>query len=103
MCAVFYGNPVRANSYSDALLKRIPLPDKMALISISTVVLEIFLSSLVLVSAILVKYAVASRRPKQFPPGPPGIPIFGNVLQLPMNKAFLKSVLPLLLVRALLV
>lgn len=100
MCSLIYAKSMRATRYSGSLPKPNSLPDDMAFVSISTVLLSIFLSPLVFVSAILVKYAFASRRPKGFPPGPSGIPILGNVFQLPMNKAFLKSARPLILVRA---
>ena len=71
---------------------RLARPESMDFISVGTLVLQVFLALLVVVSATFVKYALASRRPKGFPPGPPGIPVLGNVLQLPLNKAFLKSV-----------
>jgi hypothetical protein len=36
------------------------------------------------------KYFWASRRPANFPPGPPTRPFVGNLHQLPKSKAFLK-------------
>ncbi|KIX07465.1 uncharacterized protein Z518_02118 [Rhinocladiella mackenziei CBS 650.93] len=41
-------------------------------------------------TGILVYYALASRRPKNFPPGPPTLPILGNLHIFPKTKAFLK-------------
>lgn len=32
----------------------------------------------------------ASRRPKGFPPGPPTVPFFGNITEVPRVKAFLQ-------------
>jgi hypothetical protein len=39
---------------------------------------------------VLVRYYLASRRPKNFPPGPPTLPFLGNITQVPTSKAFLK-------------
>ncbi|KAF2174241.1 hypothetical protein M409DRAFT_35217 [Zasmidium cellare ATCC 36951] len=38
----------------------------------------------------LVSLTLASRRPKSFPPGPPTVPILGNLPQLPTTKSFVK-------------
>jgi hypothetical protein len=43
-----------------------------------------------LVIATVVKYILASRRPKGFPNGPATLPLIGNLHQLPTTKAFLK-------------
>jgi hypothetical protein len=40
--------------------------------------------------ALLWKYFWASRRPKNFPPGPATLPFIGNLHQLPTAKSFLK-------------
>lgn len=44
----------------------------------------------ILVMAVLFKYFLASRRPNDFPPGPPTVPFLGNITQVPRTKAFLK-------------
>ncbi|KAK5653767.1 hypothetical protein OQA88_7924 [Cercophora sp. LCS_1] len=41
-------------------------------------------------AAVLLRYFLASRRPRNFPPGPPTVPFIGNVSQIPQAKAFLK-------------
>jgi hypothetical protein len=41
---------------------------------------------------VLVRYYLVSRRPKDFPPGPPTVPFLGNITQVPTSKAFLKYV-----------
>ena len=42
------------------------------------------------VVALLAKYVIRSRRPRDFPPGPRAIPLFGNLPQLPSTKTFLR-------------
>ncbi|KAH6648012.1 cytochrome P450 [Truncatella angustata] len=43
-----------------------------------------------MVVAVLFKYFLTSRRPKDFPPGPPTVPFIGNITQVPRVKAFLE-------------
>lgn len=50
------------------------------------------LSIVLFVVAVLCKYFLVSRRPKDFPPGPPIVPFLGNITQVPRAKAFLKYV-----------
>ena len=52
----------------------------------------ILLLGTVALVAFLVPYVYASRRPKDFPPGPTPLPMIGNIHQLPPTKAFLKFV-----------
>ncbi|KAH7260296.1 hypothetical protein MRS44_008930 [Fusarium solani] len=41
---------------------------------------------LILVSALLLQACLATRRPKDFPPGPPTTPFLGNILDVPLSK-----------------
>ena len=44
------------------------------------------------IATMLYQAACRSRRPKDFPPGPPTLPIIGNLNVLPTTKGFLKLV-----------
>lgn len=58
---------------------------------VSIISFQVLLSlSACVVVAVLWKYFWASKRPMNFPPGPPTSPFVGNLHQLPQSKAFLK-------------
>jgi hypothetical protein len=52
-------------------------------------VLGVVVAAAVVLSTV-VKYVLASRRPKGFPRGPDTVPLLGNLHQLPTSKASLK-------------
>ncbi|KAK7978164.1 hypothetical protein PG988_005654 [Apiospora saccharicola] len=62
----------------------------MSFASTSTSLFGLVYLPIVLVLGVLSKYFLASRRPRDFPPGPPTAPFIGNITQVPPVKAFLK-------------
>lgn len=51
---------------------------------------KLLLACLTVFVLVLIRYAAASRRPRDFPPGPSTLPVIGNLHQLPLKKPFLK-------------
>ena len=64
------------------------LPQVIGLFADPIVVLSVLIAA-VLVPTLL-RYYFAAQRPKDFPPGPPTIPLLGNLHLLPLSKSFLK-------------
>jgi hypothetical protein len=64
----------------------------MALASTNISGIGLLCLSIALVIVVLSRYYLASRRPRNFPPGPPTVPFVGNLTQVPPVKAFLKYV-----------
>lgn len=49
-----------------------------------------FAALMILVSAILWQMTKVGRRPKNYPPGPPTLPLIGNLHQIPQEKRHLQ-------------
>jgi hypothetical protein len=76
----------RTKGFSTRLLTNMSLQGAIIVPSIVQSCIAVAL----VVGFVLVRYYLASRRPKNFPPGPPTVPFLGNLTQVPPSKAFLK-------------
>lgn len=61
-------------------------------LSVKTVLGAAVLGFIVVLGITIIRLSLQSRRPKNFPAGPPALPIIGNLNVIPTTKGFLKQV-----------
>ena len=74
----------------DVKTKVMALPQVIGLFADPFVIVSVLVAA-VLVPTLL-RYYFAAQRPKNFPPGPPTVPLLGNLHLLPLSKSFLKCI-----------